>query len=75
MMRPERFPNLKGLAFHDCSEERAAKPFLNSELDRAKAAAEREHVEALVQQLHAQVWIQHDLLEYASCAKRRSSYD
>jgi hypothetical protein len=75
MMRPERFPNLKGLAFHDCYEERAAKPFLNSELDRAKAAAEREHVEALVQQLHAQVWIQHDLLEYASCAKRRSSYD
>jgi glyoxylase-like metal-dependent hydrolase (beta-lactamase superfamily II) len=55
-------------------EERAAKTFPNGELDRAKTAASRERVEALAQQLHAQVWIEHDLLGYAKLRKAPEFY-
>lgn len=56
-------------------EERAAKTFPNGELDRAKTAASRVRMEALVQQLHAQVWIEHDLLGYAKLRKAPEFYD
>ena len=56
-------------------EEHAAKTFPGSELDRAKTAASRERVEALVQQLRAQVWIEHDLLAYAKLRKAPEFYD
>jgi glyoxylase-like metal-dependent hydrolase (beta-lactamase superfamily II) len=56
-------------------EERAAKTFPSFEVDRAKSAASRERIEALVEQAHAQVWIEHDTLGYARLRKAPQFYE
>lgn len=56
-------------------EERAAKTFPSCEFDRAKTAESRAAVDALVDRLHAQLWIEHDVLGYARLKKAPEYYD
>jgi len=55
--------------------ERAAKTFPSFEFDRAKTAASRAAIEALVDRLHAQLWIEHDILGYSRLKKAPAYYD
>ena len=45
------------------------------EFDRAKTAASRDAVDAIVDRLHAQLWIEHDLLGYGRLKKAPAYYD
>jgi len=65
---------LSGDLYH-YPEERAAKTFPGFELDRAKTAASRDAVDALIERLHAQLWIEHDILGYARLKKAPAYYD
>jgi N-acyl homoserine lactone hydrolase len=65
---------LSGDLYH-YPEERAAKTFPGFELDRAKTAASRDGVDALIERLHAQLWIEHDILGYARLKKAPAYYD
>jgi N-acyl homoserine lactone hydrolase len=56
-------------------EERAARTFPNFEFDRAKTAASRAAVDALIDRLHAQLWIEHDVLGYGRLKKAPAYYD
>ena len=56
-------------------EERAAKTFPVSEMDRAKTQASRDAVEALVERLRAQLWIEHDIFTYVRLKKAPDYYD
>jgi len=56
-------------------EERTAKTFPGFEMDRAKTAASRGAVEALVERTHAQIWIEHDILGYGRLKKSPAYYD
>jgi len=56
-------------------EERAAKTFPSFEMDRAKTEASRAAAEALVARTHAQVWIEHDILNYRKLKKAPAFYD
>jgi len=65
---------LSGDLYH-YPEERAAKTFPGFERDRAKTAASRDAVDALIERLHAQLWIEHDILGYARLKKAPAYYD
>ena len=56
-------------------EERAAKTFPTFEFDRAKTAASRAAVDALIDRLHAQLWIEHDVVGYGRLKKAPEYYD
>ncbi|HEX4568470.1 MAG TPA: hypothetical protein VH138_17685 [Vicinamibacterales bacterium] len=56
-------------------EERASGTFPSFELDRARTAESRARIEAVVERMHAQVWIEHDILGYARLRKAPEHYD
>ena len=65
---------LSGDLYH-FPEERTARTFPNSELDREKTAASRALVDALIERTHAQLWIEHDILGYGRLKKAPAYYD
>lgn len=56
-------------------EERAAKTFPSFEWDKEQTGVSRARVEALVERVHAQLWIEHDILGYARLRKAPEYYD
>ncbi len=56
-------------------QERARKLIPTTEFDPAQTVASRAAIEAFIQQTHAQLWIQHDLIANAKLKKSPAFYD
>jgi len=65
---------LSGDLYH-YPEERTAQTFPGFELDKAKTAASRATIDALIERMHGQLWIEHDILGYAKLKKAPAYYD
>jgi glyoxylase-like metal-dependent hydrolase (beta-lactamase superfamily II) len=65
---------LSGDLYH-YPEERTANTFPSFEFDRAKSAASRAAVDAILERTRAQLWIEHDILGYGRLKRAPAYYE